>query len=90
MCTKCGECCRHIGRIPELAGFDRGDGVCIHLNENLCQIYDTRPDVCRVDTMYKIKYSKVYSKEMFYMLNLKACQELQESQRKKHLYDAAL
>lgn len=82
MCTKCGECCRHIDRIPELANYDRGDGVCIHLNGNLCSIYDNRPDICRVDAMYEKQYSKLFSKEVFYLLNLKACRELQEKKYK--------
>lgn len=30
--------------------YDRGDGVCKHLTpDNRCQIYETRPDTCRVD-----------------------------------------
>lgn len=32
---------------PEL---DRGDGACINLTEdNLCSIYEDRPDFCRLD-----------------------------------------
>ena len=52
-CDCCGLCCRLIGNIPQLKHFDRGDGTCRHLTEeNLCDIYETRPDVCRVDRMY--------------------------------------
>jgi len=30
----------------------RADGACIHLAEdNTCKIYETRPDVCRVNVM---------------------------------------
>lgn len=30
----------------------REDGACIHLQEdNLCAIYDTRPEVCRINVM---------------------------------------
>ena len=49
-CSKCGACCRMAGRL----GFmpQREDGACIHLDEdNTCKIYDTRPDICRVDKM---------------------------------------
>ena len=46
-------CCRVIGNIPQLKQFDRGDGMCCHLTAaNLCDIYDDRPEVCRVDKMY--------------------------------------
>ena len=42
-----------IGNIPQLRQFDRGDGTCCHLTSaNLCDIYEERPEVCRVDNMY--------------------------------------
>jgi len=46
-CKKCGTCCRIAGlAMPE---FDRGDGACKMLTEdNLCSIYDNRPNICRV------------------------------------------
>ena len=54
VCDKCGLCCRLIGGIAPLAAFDRGDGVCSHLADgNLCDIYDTRPEVCRVKQMFR-------------------------------------
>jgi uncharacterized protein len=52
-CNRCGACCRVIGRVPELAHLDRGDGACEHLVEtdegHGCQIYESRPLLCRVD-----------------------------------------
>lgn len=80
-CAQCGECCRHIDLIPLLAHFDRGDGVCIHLNGNLCDIYEYRPEICRVDAMYERCFSEKYTKEEFYELNLQVCQTLIESRR---------
>jgi len=46
-CWKCGACCKVAGKVdPE---FDRGDGVCKQLDdENLCAIYQYRPEICRV------------------------------------------
>lgn len=42
-----------IGNIPQLRQFDCGDGTCCHLTSaNLCDIYEERPEVCRVDKMY--------------------------------------
>ncbi len=51
-CDKCGKCCRLLSGIPQLASFDRGDGVCIHLQGNLCDIYENRPDICNVEKMF--------------------------------------
>lgn len=55
-CYKCGSCC-HVGGIgiPE---FNRGDGVCIHLTDNnLCDIYDKRPNICIVKEYDKLNNS---------------------------------
>lgn len=64
-CSKCGACCKLaaiMGVMP-----DRGDGACIHLNEdNECKIYDTRPDFCRVKD----------EGTDYYILNTKACHEM--------------
>ena len=52
-CDRCGLCCRSIGGIPQLKQYDRGDGVCSHLTDaNLCDMYDSRPEVCNVERMY--------------------------------------
>ena len=75
-CTKCGECCRHIDRVPQLAAFDIGNGVCRYLKDNLCTIYNVRPGICRVDFMYDKYFSKQISREDYYALNEKACREL--------------
>lgn len=77
-CSKCGECCRHIDLVPQLAHFDRGDGVCMHIYGNLCGIYAERPEICCVDKMYEKYFSDLYTREAFYKLNLAACQELRE------------
>lgn len=58
ICTRCGLCCRNIDKIPELREFHKGDGVCIHLSEdNLCNIYMNRPDICNTEKMYELKYN---------------------------------
>lgn len=76
-CSQCGECCRHINLVPQLTQFDRGDGICIHLRQNICGIYENRPEICRVDAMYEKYYHHLYSREEFYQLNLEGCQKLQ-------------
>lgn len=75
-CTQCGECCRHIDQIPLLKPFDLGNGVCRYLRGNLCSIYQMRPEICRVDTMYE-RYFKAYcTREEFYRINLQGCKAL--------------
>jgi len=76
-CSQCGECCRHIDLIPQLAEFDRGDGICIHLSGNLCNIYENRPEICCVDVMYDEYFSALCSRELFYQLNMDVCKKLQ-------------
>lgn len=49
-CTRCGVCC--------LAAKDMGlpvddDGICLNLShDNLCKIYDKRPEICRIKGRY--------------------------------------
>ena len=44
-CTRCGACCV----APDIAALDKPLGLrCPHLGaENLCKVYDRRPEVCR-------------------------------------------
>lgn len=44
-CTKCGACCI----APDIAALSKPLGLrCPHLSDdNLCQVYDNRPQVCR-------------------------------------------
>jgi Fe-S-cluster containining protein len=40
-------------KAPEL---DRGDKACIHLTEdNLCEIYEDRPDFCRLNPLRPVE-----------------------------------
>ena len=75
-CSKCGECCRHIDKIPQLAAFDTGNGICIHLKNNLCDIYDPRPEICNVEAMYEKYFSGRFMREEFYAMNEKVCGKL--------------
>ena len=44
-CTRCGACCV----APDIAALDKPLGLrCPHLQpDNLCAVYDRRPEVCR-------------------------------------------
>lgn len=78
-CTKCGICCRNIGGIPELVEYHKGDGICIYLSEdNLCTIYQRRPDICNVEKMYALRYKDIMAKEVYEKLNMEGCHLLQD------------
>ena len=44
---------------------------------NICLIYETRPDICRVDLMFEKEYFKYYTKDEYFKLNIEACNKLQ-------------
>jgi Fe-S-cluster containining protein len=79
-CTGCGLCCQNIATVKELKEFDLGNGVCkfFDIKTNNCMIYESRPDICKVDKMFNIKYNNEFSKKEFYKLNAKVCNDIQE------------
>ncbi len=76
ICTQCGECCRHVDLSPMYSQLNRGDGVCRYLCGNLCNIYDTRPLLCRVDESYDTFFQEKMSREEYYRQNYEACRRL--------------
>jgi Fe-S-cluster containining protein len=79
-CTGCGLCCQNITNIKELKEYDLGNGTCKYF-DNIsaeCKIYNGRPDICRVDKMFELEYSKYVTKHTFYMGNASVCNSLQE------------
>ena len=84
ICDQCGLCCRMLACVPQLAAFDRGDGVCRHLTENnLCEIYDSRPDICNVEKMYPAFASQM-SKEEYCVRMTEACLLIKKRFQKNH------
>ena len=79
-CTGCGLCCQNISKVEELKSFDLGNGICKHFNslKNECNIYDERPDICKVEKMFEIEYKKYFTKNEFYIENAKVCNALQK------------
>jgi hypothetical protein len=59
-----------------LSHFDKGNGVCRYLKNNLCAIYDKRPIICNVGEMYKMSFKTFISEKEFIRENLKACLQL--------------
>lgn len=86
-CTQCGLCCKKVGLAPETRNLDRGDGACQYYDESSkgCSIYDTRPDICRVDRQYEINYSKTYQWDEFVAINLDVCRALQFEEESKSI-----
>jgi Fe-S-cluster containining protein len=79
-CTNCGLCCQNISSINELKDFDLGNGTCKYFDNisSSCKIYEARPNICRIDKMYEIKYNNFFTKNDFYIENSKVCNKLQE------------
>lgn len=79
-CDSCGLCCRNLAKNPIYSDLDRGDGVCIYFNEenNLCNVYEKRPDKCNIEKIYELFFAKDISKEDYYKLNYGACQKLKK------------
>ncbi len=78
-CTQCGLCCQHVHLADETRFLDRGDGTCRHYNatDKSCAIYAERPDICRVDRMYAMRYARHYTWDEFVALNLQVCANLE-------------
>lgn len=75
-------CCRIAGLI--LKELDRGDGICLYLNENnKCEIYDHRPIICNTDRMYDKYFKDKYTKEEWIELNKRSCKDLENDQSKQ-------
>ena len=82
-CDKCGLCCKNI-RLSSLSSkLDRGDGVCKHLKDNLCEIYSQRPIFCNVEAYYEKFLAEKISREEFYNMNREVCERLKIDSRKK-------
>lgn len=77
-CDKCGVCCKILQYIPELHEYDRGDGICKYLKNNLCTIYANRPEICNVEKTYK-RFSSQFTKEEYYQLVSEYCKRLKQN-----------
>lgn len=61
-----------------------GDGACRHYSDadKHCLIYETRPDICRVDRQYHMHYAQRFSWEAFVEVNVEVCKLLQRQAQK--------
>lgn len=79
-CHRCGACCKLVNLSEYGTDLDRGDGVCRHFDElnNICKIYETRPEICNVSVMYEKFYKKNYDWATFSQMNKESCQQLEK------------
>lgn len=61
------------------------NGACEQFDEatKKCKVYDTRPDVCRVNRVYERVHSTYLSREVYYQLSEGVCKKMQEDEIKK-------
>lgn len=85
-CSRCGACCKNIGYVEEASHLDRGDGVCKYYSDDkkMCTIYDFRPEICRVDKMYK-RFKSEMSWDKYLDLSYEACDKLRALEKEKKL-----
>ena len=78
-CDSCGLCCKLVSTSQLLSSLDRGDGTCMFFNDlkSNCSIYDKRPTICRVESMYEF-YKPRLTKIQYFNLNIRVCNELKE------------
>jgi Fe-S-cluster containining protein len=80
-CKKCGQCCRNIGKTGLLKEYENENGECIHLTkDNLCDIYENRPDICNVKKMYELHFQQYMTYKEYLQYNCEICQVLNEEE----------
>lgn len=80
-CDKCGACCKNL---PPGIPLNRGDGVCKYLENNLCTIYETRPDICRVGTLYDRFFKDKMTEEEYIKLTHETCDILKNKLNRRN------
>jgi len=80
LCSQCGACCRKAGEWggAKIGLLIKEDGSCGHLKNNLCSIYETRPDQCNSIKMAAIQRSK--TKKQYFIGVSKICNQLMEAE----------
>lgn len=85
-CNRCGACCKNISYVEEASFLDRGDGVCKYYSDDkkMCTIYDFRPEICRVDKVYK-RFKDKMTWDQYVDLSYESCEQLRDFERKKKI-----
>lgn len=81
-CTKCGLCCQSVENSELTIFLSRGDGICRFYDEirMMCKIYDSRPDICRIEYSY-VKFTEFKNIQEYFLANEKVCKDLQEANK---------
>lgn len=82
-CERCGACCRAVTpEMAKLAGLpvaESGRGCAHQAGDDLCEIYSTRPALCRVVEMFPLAHERLGLEWQDYAYrNKAACQMLRE------------
>lgn len=58
--------------------LDAGNGVCKYLDReaDICTIYDSRPDLCRIDSAFQF-FAQEMTLQDYYLANARVCNALQ-------------
>ena len=81
-CDKCGLCCKMLHLLDEMKEYDRGDGVCRYLtDDNLCSIYDNRPELCNTKLYYLMHERNNMSWKEFVKKTRNGCKEIQKYEK---------
>lgn len=77
-CTSCGQCCKNVHLSEHTNYLNRGDGICRHFDDErlLCNIYEKRPLICRIEDYHEKYLSHLYDWDGFVKLNLEVCEQL--------------
>ena len=76
-CTKCGACCKKLNTVSAFAHMADENGKCFHLSKNnTCNIYDTRPDLCRGEFVYLLYFAKTMERSAFVSMTEKLCDQI--------------
>ncbi|MGM0410281.1 MAG: YkgJ family cysteine cluster protein [Bacillota bacterium] len=84
-CDACGICCTKLDKSKIYQELDRGDGTCIYFDEKsrLCNIYENRPLICRVDEMYEKYFKNKFTRKEYNCLNQRNCFKWQKEEKWK-------
>ena len=82
-CTKCGLCCKNLDKSSIYSYLDRGDGTCVNFDSasHLCEIYEDRPLICRVDAYYEQNLSASMSRDEYIAANIQSGRDIQSAEK---------
>jgi len=67
-----------LQHIPIISEYDKGNGICRYLENNLCGIYKNRPLICNTEEMYRSYFREIMTENEFITMNITACIKIAE------------